>query len=622
MRYKFLFFAFAASVLLATAASAQQRLFLPQVADGRFAPGAFRTTLILTNNTNQTAATVLRLTDDAGRPLPMALAGLGTNSIFNLSLPPGASRFLQTEGAGGLTSGAAEITSDASIGAAAIVSVLNAEGQFQSEVGIAAAPALAEFTFPVESSIFFDTGLALFNPADTSVVMALELLDEEGRGVTSTQIALPPRGHIARFTSELFALRPNLRGSVSVAAGGNVAAVALRQNRVRLSYTSLPVAAGIARRPPSDAAPLLRTTRTGIDATSDIVVNETLAEGLRLSGAILGPGVPRFISARTADRTFSGAVDPATRTYSIAVPPGTYVLSVGFEPFHGPYWSAFERVRVSADAGTVQVAADTIRDITLPETGQPFQISGRILGLEALPGARNTVVSFASEDSRIQASFELNGEGAYSGVLPSGRYRVSLERVTVAPPLESLGFLNLGSLNVNEAPATGDYSIPLLAQLSGAVRIGGGPAPEGAIVSAVATAPFSELTSYGFTSADSAGAYQVLLANNRSYAVHVGVPLGAGGFLSYASPLPVMLAGPAVLDVDVPALPRTVAVSGKVTDSQGRPAAHTFVSASSRSIGGAGGVTFSASAVTDAAGNYSLMLLSGAGYTVTFTPAP
>src|SRR6266542_1931783 len=107
---------------LTRAVCAQNRYFLSQVANG----GSFRTTLILFNNTHTAVTAALRLTDDSAGPLPVTIPGLGTGSQFTLSLDPGATRFLQTDGSGSLVTGAATVTATAKIGVSAIFTIYGA----------------------------------------------------------------------------------------------------------------------------------------------------------------------------------------------------------------------------------------------------------------------------------------------------------------------------------------------------------------------------------------------------------------------------------------------------------------------------------------------------------------
>jgi hypothetical protein len=65
----------------ATAAFAQAEYILPQVAEGTFAEGSFRMTLVLVNNNDLAAVATIVLTADDGTPLQVTIPGLGTQQI-------------------------------------------------------------------------------------------------------------------------------------------------------------------------------------------------------------------------------------------------------------------------------------------------------------------------------------------------------------------------------------------------------------------------------------------------------------------------------------------------------------------------------------------------------------
>lgn len=97
--------------------------FLPHIANGSFDRGSYRTTFILFNNTDNNDSALLRLTDNDGKLLTVTIPGLGSGSEFAVDLPPGATRIFQTDGSGGLLTGAATVTSSSAIGLSAIFSV-------------------------------------------------------------------------------------------------------------------------------------------------------------------------------------------------------------------------------------------------------------------------------------------------------------------------------------------------------------------------------------------------------------------------------------------------------------------------------------------------------------------
>ncbi len=219
--------------------------YLPQIANGRFSGGSFRTTFILFNNTDDNEYVSLRLTGDDGKPLAVTIAGLGTGSDFSINLAPGASRMLQTDGSGSLVAGAATVTSLYQIGLSAIFSIYDPAGNFVTEAGVGDSTPLSEFVIPVDITGSFNTGLALFNPAPDETSIEMTLTDSAGKETARNTLTLGPGAHLARFVGgpgQLFPAIGDFRGTLAVTSSSSqISALTLRQNGAPLSYTSLPV---------------------------------------------------------------------------------------------------------------------------------------------------------------------------------------------------------------------------------------------------------------------------------------------------------------------------------------------------------------------------------------------
>ena len=219
---------------------------LAQVANGSFGPGYFRTSFLLFNNWVTPAAAALSLWN-SGSGLFLALTDGQSGGRFEFQIPRNGSRFISSDGSGALATGSASIASDVPLGAAAIVSIFDTQGRFQTEAGIGSSPLLAALTLPVEVNGNLDTGVALFNPGSTPASIGVRLLDASGNVVNTTSLLLAARSHIGPFVTQLFPGTLNLRGTLAVNASAAVAALALRQNANPLIYTTLPVTAGSAR---------------------------------------------------------------------------------------------------------------------------------------------------------------------------------------------------------------------------------------------------------------------------------------------------------------------------------------------------------------------------------------
>jgi hypothetical protein len=214
---------------------------LSQIANG----GGFKTTFVLFNNTNTNATAILDLTDNGGDPLVMTI-GTNTDSSFTVDLPAGASRMLQTDGRGNVATGAATVTSTSPLVVSAIFSIYDGNGNFLTETGVGSSDAQSSFVLPVDTTGFFNTGLALFNIGNGDASIAATLRDTAGNTFAQTLITLKNDNHLAVFIygpGQLFPSISNFQGTLLLQSSIPVAAMVLRQyqHASTLSYTSLPV---------------------------------------------------------------------------------------------------------------------------------------------------------------------------------------------------------------------------------------------------------------------------------------------------------------------------------------------------------------------------------------------
>ena len=603
--------------------STKTALYLPQVANGSYGGGSYETSFLLFNISSDPANIVLTLTNDRGNPFTVTIPGHGTDSSFSFSnLAPGASIFLQTDGQGSVSTGAAIITSNVPIGASGIFTVLDLQGAFLTETGVGDSPPLTSFTLPVNRTGNFDTGVAFVNPGSTDVKLTFRLLDRTGAQVgSSATTSLPKANYLAEFVSQIFPGTSGFTtGSLAVTAAAGVAALTLRQNGSPLSYTTLPVASGAA----GGTAPL-STTETGINATGNVTQNETLPSGFKLTGVIIGPGQAYSVMASAGQNSFYAGTVNSQGKYVIALPNGTYDLSVSFYPN-----GSSQTVQMSSPvSGSVQVTGDTTRDIVLPAVTL-FNVSGTVNGLSNLGGPTFMSMTFTTSDYSETGSFILAANGSYQGVLPAGSYTagltasmsISLPPLSLYPLTPSVAIYNLGSATISGNTVIPAFTVPATATVSGQVNSTGGWPLADTLVTASALPAI-----YGGCMADTVSAqYEMILPTNVTYGVGVSMSLMRGqiymGSLSF--PLPGMSwtlsSNTTNLDFTVPTLPGFVTISGRVTDSGGNPVSDATVTAYSLSITGVPAVQYSNHVLTDANGNYSMSVLSGTGYILSFYP--
>ena len=152
--------------------STQLQFDLPHVANGEFTGGVIQTTFVLFNISSNQATVDLSLTRDDGTPWEVTIPAAGTNSTFRVGLDPGESKFLQTDGLGTVTTGAAIVSFDSPIGVSAIFSIFDEQGDLLTETGVGASTPLKETVIPIDVTGSFDTGIALFNQGDATVTVA------------------------------------------------------------------------------------------------------------------------------------------------------------------------------------------------------------------------------------------------------------------------------------------------------------------------------------------------------------------------------------------------------------------------------------------------------------------
>ncbi len=249
-------------------------------------------------------------------------------------------------------------------------------------------------------------------------------------------------------------------------------------------------------------------------------------------------------------------------------------------------------------------------------------------------------MNLSTADGSAGGYATVGANGSYQIQLPNGTYTASLlvSDITVAPnpPQQAMTLYNIGSVVVNNVAVTANFDLPTRAVVSGVARRAGTEhiAPTATVTATDTTAPAIQVVTCNLpattsqTSVDPSPnfdvqrTYRFLLATGRSYRLTLSFPVGTTGTGFF--PTNGQLVGPLAQDIvqflDVPALPGTVTISGKVTDPQGQPVSGVNVSASSSQITGAADVTFSTSATTDNGGDYSLTVLNGTGYQLFFSP--
>jgi hypothetical protein len=156
--------------------------YLPQLADGPSGAATLQTSFLLYNLTANPATVTLALSQSSSAPWMVNNSGAGTNSTFTVTLAAGGSAFVQTDGQGASTTGAASVRSSQPIGVAAVVTASDADGNFLSETGMAQSAAQEKFLLAFDTSNNVNTGIALFNPGSLAVIVTLGRCGTGGAG--------------------------------------------------------------------------------------------------------------------------------------------------------------------------------------------------------------------------------------------------------------------------------------------------------------------------------------------------------------------------------------------------------------------------------------------------------
>ena len=193
---------------------------------------------ILVNNPTEALAqfATARFYDDAGDPMPTSVAisgaletGIAGDGIpvdrVDFSIAPLGRVSILTTGEESLV-GSAIINSNGILGG-----LVRFEIPGIGIAGVPSSPLMGGFIVPVRSENGIDTGVAVMNPSEEEVDIEFSLLDSFGDSIEGAEsmVSLPPKGHLARFFTELFegAGLPFVGSMLARVLNGRIAAVAV-----------------------------------------------------------------------------------------------------------------------------------------------------------------------------------------------------------------------------------------------------------------------------------------------------------------------------------------------------------------------------------------------------------
>ena len=221
------------------------RLIFPQIADGLLGKLKYATSVILINNTANRATGKIDLFKSDGTPMIVTIGGK-TSTSFDFDLAARAVTRLVTSGAGDAEVGWCHVSMDKRISGVSIFHVFDAQGRALAEVGVNSAEPMSKFNLIADSIGYFDTGIAITNPSETSQTtnVYFGLFNKDGDWVTSRKevMTLQPNKHQALFMTQLFpdySKVGEFEGTIQVSSDIPIAALTLRSLDEKL--TSVPV---------------------------------------------------------------------------------------------------------------------------------------------------------------------------------------------------------------------------------------------------------------------------------------------------------------------------------------------------------------------------------------------
>jgi hypothetical protein len=206
------------------AAAGDQILYFPHLADG----GGYSTTWQFTGLGAGTSLVSVELFAQDGSPLALA-TNLGIGSVFQFSLEPSASVFLQTLGTGNQAIvGWAKVSSTRTIGATETFKWMSGAGSLVCQAAVPAAQAIGVATVMVPDSR--NTAIALVNTGPADARFDFRLLDRNGITLGTGSRTLSRSRQTALYVNQIQGLEnvSTVEGSLEVSATSLFSLVALQ----------------------------------------------------------------------------------------------------------------------------------------------------------------------------------------------------------------------------------------------------------------------------------------------------------------------------------------------------------------------------------------------------------
>lgn len=202
------------------------------------AGGGIRSVLLVFNPNALAVKVTLELFGDDGSPLSLEFDGVESAKFERQIAANGTGRIVISSASALPTAGWARLVSERPVGAQVLFEIVAAD-KLVTQAAVEALPPVSRADLFADRSAGSNTGVAICNPSDSStVVVRLKLKDEAGQILGSTDIVLPPKGHAAKFVSQLFPQVKSFKGGLNVVSTGDVSLIALQQTGLVLGTVS------------------------------------------------------------------------------------------------------------------------------------------------------------------------------------------------------------------------------------------------------------------------------------------------------------------------------------------------------------------------------------------------
>jgi hypothetical protein len=232
-------------IAAATVGSAQT-FYFPQIANGVYDGGSWKTTIFLSNATGAAASGTITLMKSDGTPFVSTWrdeAGnlMGPASSIPFQLGPNQSHRFSSVRDMALTTGFATVTSNsAGVLGNAVFSQFDALGNMVAEAGVPMAVPLGKQAIFVDTTSGFMTGVAIANPNNASLHIHFELVNNDGQIIASDVRDLAPNQHMSFYLNALFPDTPTMVGRLQFYCVNPMVSVALRFEPTFNLFTTMP----------------------------------------------------------------------------------------------------------------------------------------------------------------------------------------------------------------------------------------------------------------------------------------------------------------------------------------------------------------------------------------------